>query len=154
MSKRHLTLKDVEDLLDLINTKETQEQNVQDKQINSQPTEETSGNNTKTSVPCTKPLVLEVPQSQSTHHASPSSNLVAQDRWSRDQHIEIVNIIGDLEKACLQEVWLPNLQLPSECLFANFLSEIEHKKVSEALKHPRWVDAMQEELNQFYRNKF
>ncbi|GKB78583.1 retrovirus-related pol polyprotein from transposon TNT 1-94 [Tanacetum coccineum] len=41
----------------------------------------------------------------------------------------------------------------SECLFANFLSEIEPKKVFEALKHPVWVDAMQEELNQFYRNK-
>ncbi|GKC06661.1 retrovirus-related pol polyprotein from transposon TNT 1-94 [Tanacetum coccineum] len=36
----------------------------------------------------------------------------------------------------------------SECLSANFLSEIEPKKVSEALKHPGWVDAMQEELNQ------
>ncbi|GJT81362.1 retrovirus-related pol polyprotein from transposon TNT 1-94 [Tanacetum coccineum] len=41
----------------------------------------------------------------------------------------------------------------SECLFADFLSEIEPKKVSEALKHPGWIDAMQEELNQFYRNK-
>ncbi|GJT69248.1 retrovirus-related pol polyprotein from transposon TNT 1-94 [Tanacetum coccineum] len=41
----------------------------------------------------------------------------------------------------------------SECLFADFLFEIELKKVSEALKHPGWVDAMQEELNQFYRNK-
>ncbi|GJV41948.1 retrovirus-related pol polyprotein from transposon TNT 1-94 [Tanacetum coccineum] len=41
----------------------------------------------------------------------------------------------------------------SECLFVDFLSEIEPKKVSEALKHPGWVDAMQEELNQFYRNK-
>ncbi|GJW46329.1 retrovirus-related pol polyprotein from transposon TNT 1-94 [Tanacetum coccineum] len=41
----------------------------------------------------------------------------------------------------------------SECLFAYFLSEIEPKKVSEALKHPGWVDAMQEELNRFYRNK-
>ncbi|GJV08391.1 zf-CCHC domain-containing protein [Tanacetum coccineum] len=29
----------------------------------------------------------------------------------------------------------------------------EPKKVSEALKHLGWVDAMQEELNQFYRNK-
>ncbi|GKD27233.1 retrovirus-related pol polyprotein from transposon TNT 1-94, partial [Tanacetum coccineum] len=36
----------------------------------------------------------------------------------------------------------------SECLFADFLSEIEPKKVSEELKHPRWIDAMQEELNQ------
>ncbi|GJV91515.1 retrovirus-related pol polyprotein from transposon TNT 1-94 [Tanacetum coccineum] len=43
--------------------------------------------------------------------------------------------------------------LTSECLFADFLSEIEPKKVSKALKHPGWVDAMQEELNQFYRNK-
>ncbi|GKC11750.1 retrovirus-related pol polyprotein from transposon TNT 1-94, partial [Tanacetum coccineum] len=33
----------------------------------------------------------------------------------------------------------------SECLFADFLSEIEPKKVSEALKHPGWVDAIQEE---------
>ncbi|GJU26240.1 retrovirus-related pol polyprotein from transposon TNT 1-94 [Tanacetum coccineum] len=41
----------------------------------------------------------------------------------------------------------------SECLFADFLSEIEPKRVSEALKNPGWVDAMQEELNQFYRNK-
>ncbi|GJT40226.1 hypothetical protein Tco_0940091 [Tanacetum coccineum] len=40
-----------------------------------------------------------------------------------------------------------------ECLFVDFLSEEEPKKVSEALKHPRWVDAMQDELNQFARNK-
>nr|GEX74551.1 hypothetical protein [Tanacetum cinerariifolium] len=30
----------------------------------------------------------------------------------------------------------------SECLFADFLSEIEPKKVSEALKHLGWVDVM------------
>ncbi|GJS39940.1 retrovirus-related pol polyprotein from transposon TNT 1-94 [Tanacetum coccineum] len=41
----------------------------------------------------------------------------------------------------------------SECLFVDFLSEIEPKKVSEALKHPGWVNAMKEELNQFYKNK-
>nr|GEW28783.1 hypothetical protein [Tanacetum cinerariifolium] len=41
----------------------------------------------------------------------------------------------------------------SKCLFVDFLSELEPKKVSEALKHPRWVDVMQEELNKFYRNK-
>ncbi|GJT60383.1 retrovirus-related pol polyprotein from transposon TNT 1-94 [Tanacetum coccineum] len=41
----------------------------------------------------------------------------------------------------------------SEYLFADFLFEIEPKKVSEALKHPGWVNVMQEELNQFYRNK-
>ncbi|GJS54133.1 retrovirus-related pol polyprotein from transposon TNT 1-94 [Tanacetum coccineum] len=41
----------------------------------------------------------------------------------------------------------------SECLFPDFLFEIELKKISKALKHPGWVDSMQEELNQFYRNK-
>ncbi|GKB20403.1 retrovirus-related pol polyprotein from transposon TNT 1-94 [Tanacetum coccineum] len=40
-----------------------------------------------------------------------------------------------------------------ECLFVNFLSEEEPKKVSEALKHSRWVDVMQDELNQFAKNK-
>nr|GEZ86563.1 uncharacterized mitochondrial protein AtMg00810-like [Tanacetum cinerariifolium] len=41
----------------------------------------------------------------------------------------------------------------SECLFSNFLSEIEPKMVFEALKHPGWVNVMQKELNQFYKNK-
>ncbi|GKG45340.1 hypothetical protein Tco_0495418, partial [Tanacetum coccineum] len=34
-----------------------------------------------------------------------------------------------------------------------FLPEEEPKKVSKALKYPGWVDAMQDELNQFARNK-
>ncbi|GKC27792.1 retrovirus-related pol polyprotein from transposon TNT 1-94 [Tanacetum coccineum] len=40
-----------------------------------------------------------------------------------------------------------------ECLFVDFLSVEEPKKVSEALQHPGWVDAMQDELNQFAKNK-
>ncbi|GJW69673.1 retrovirus-related pol polyprotein from transposon TNT 1-94 [Tanacetum coccineum] len=40
-----------------------------------------------------------------------------------------------------------------ECLYVNFLSEIEPKKLSEALNEEGWVIAMQEELNQFERNK-
>ncbi|GKB34354.1 retrovirus-related pol polyprotein from transposon TNT 1-94 [Tanacetum coccineum] len=40
-----------------------------------------------------------------------------------------------------------------ECLFVDFLSKEEPKKVFEALKHLGWVDSMQEELNQFSRNK-
>nr|GEX64529.1 copia protein [Tanacetum cinerariifolium] len=43
--------------------------------------------------------------------------------------------------------------LAHECLFVDFLSEEEPKKVSEAIKHHGWVDAMQDELNQFARNK-
>ncbi|GJY71566.1 retrovirus-related pol polyprotein from transposon TNT 1-94 [Tanacetum coccineum] len=36
-----------------------------------------------------------------------------------------------------------------ECLFVDFLSEEEPKKVSEAFKHLGWVDVIQEELNQY-----
>ncbi|GJR27211.1 hypothetical protein Tco_1103443 [Tanacetum coccineum] len=39
--------------------------------------------------------VLEAHKSQDTNLASTSSYPIAQDRWSRDQHIELVNIIGD-----------------------------------------------------------
>ncbi|GJY11064.1 retrovirus-related pol polyprotein from transposon TNT 1-94 [Tanacetum coccineum] len=46
-----------------------------------------------------------------------------------------------------------SVALAHECLFVDFLSEEEPKKVSEALMHPRSVDAMQDELNQFARNK-
>ncbi|GJR50376.1 retrovirus-related pol polyprotein from transposon TNT 1-94 [Tanacetum coccineum] len=94
---------DVEGPPDLINTKGTQELNVQDEHINHQLTEETSRNNTKTSVPITEPLVPEVPQSQDTNHAS---------------------------KSMLTRSMAAKLRAAStsECLFTNFLSEIELKK--------------------------
>ncbi|GJZ78798.1 retrovirus-related pol polyprotein from transposon TNT 1-94 [Tanacetum coccineum] len=43
--------------------------------------------------------------------------------------------------------------LAFECLYVNFLSEMEPKKLIEALKEEGWIIAMQEELNQFKRNK-
>ncbi|GJU94920.1 retrovirus-related pol polyprotein from transposon TNT 1-94 [Tanacetum coccineum] len=94
-------------------------------------------------------------QSPINHHASTSLNPVPQDRWSRDQHIELVNIIGEPTKGMLTRSMAAKLIAVSvsECLFADFLFEIEPKKVSKALKYPGWVDAMQEEPNQFYRNK-
>ncbi|GJR49087.1 retrovirus-related pol polyprotein from transposon TNT 1-94 [Tanacetum coccineum] len=46
-----------------------------------------------------------------------------------------------------------SVALAHECLFVDFLFEEEPRKVFEALKHPGWVDVMQEELNQFARNK-
>ncbi|GJT33857.1 retrovirus-related pol polyprotein from transposon TNT 1-94 [Tanacetum coccineum] len=117
---------------------------------------ESSRNNTETSVPSTEPSVLEVTQSQITHHASTSSHSVPQDIWLRDQHIELVNIIGEPSEGMLTRSMAAKLTTAStsECLFANFLFEIEHTNVFEALKHPGWEDAMQEELNQFYRNNF
>ncbi|GJS36165.1 retrovirus-related pol polyprotein from transposon TNT 1-94 [Tanacetum coccineum] len=78
-----------------------------------------------------------------------------QDRWSKDKHIELVNIIGYLGAGMLTRAMAKELSATSayEFLFVDFLSEEEPKKVSEALKHPGWVDAMQDELNQFARNK-
>ena len=40
-----------------------------------------------------------------------------------------------------------------ECLLHNFLSQEEPKKVEDALKDSDWVTAIQEELNEFERNK-
>ncbi|GJS86035.1 retrovirus-related pol polyprotein from transposon TNT 1-94 [Tanacetum coccineum] len=77
------------------------------------------------------------------------------DRWSQDKHIEPVNIIGNPRVGMLARSMAKELSAASahECLFVDFLSEEEPKKVSEALQHPGWVDAMQEELNQFSRKK-
>nr|GEY39612.1 retrovirus-related Pol polyprotein from transposon TNT 1-94 [Tanacetum cinerariifolium] len=83
--------------------------------------------------------VLDVTQSHISNQASTSSYHVPQDRWSRHQHIELVNIIGDLGEGMLTRSMAAKLTAASasECLFTDFLSEIEPKKVSEALKHPR-----------------
>ncbi|GKB22402.1 hypothetical protein Tco_0861803, partial [Tanacetum coccineum] len=88
-------------------------------------------------------------QSPITHHASTSLNIIPQDTWFRDQHIEIINIIGEPTEGMLTRSMAAKLIVASasECLFVNFLSEIEPKKVFKELKHPGWVNAMQEELN-------
>ncbi|GJZ03300.1 retrovirus-related pol polyprotein from transposon TNT 1-94 [Tanacetum coccineum] len=82
-----------------INTKGTQEQNVQNDQMITQPINVLSGNNTE-------------------------------DRWSRDQHIELIIIIGDSGEGMLTRSMAAKLTTTSasECLFANFLSKIEPKK--------------------------
>nr|GEX35744.1 hypothetical protein [Tanacetum cinerariifolium] len=61
-----------------------------------------------------------------------------QDRWSKDKHIDLVNIIGNLEAGMLTRAMAKKLSaaLAHECLFVDFFSEEEPKKVSEALKHP------------------
>ncbi|GJW97151.1 retrovirus-related pol polyprotein from transposon TNT 1-94 [Tanacetum coccineum] len=78
-----------------------------------------------------------------------------QDRWSQDKDIELVNIIGNPGAGMLTRAMAKQLSAASahECLFVDFLSEEEPKKVFKALKHPGWVDATQDELNQFVRNK-
>ncbi|GJW39320.1 retrovirus-related pol polyprotein from transposon TNT 1-94, partial [Tanacetum coccineum] len=140
---------------DLINTEGTHEQNFQNEKIINQPTKGPLGNNTEVSESINRSLVPDVSQSHISNQTSTSSHPIPQDRWSKDQHIKLVNIIGDPGEGMLTRSMVAKLTVASasECLFADFLSKIEPKKVSEALKHPGWVNAMQEELNQFYRNK-
>ncbi|GJT72157.1 retrovirus-related pol polyprotein from transposon TNT 1-94 [Tanacetum coccineum] len=146
---------DTEGPPDLINTEGTHEQNIQNDQMITQPTNIPSGNNTEVSGSITESLVSDVTQSHILNLASTNSHPVPQDRWSRDQHIELVNIIGDYGKGMLTRSMAVKLTaaLASECLFADFFSKIEPKKVSGVLKHLGWVDSMQEEVNQFYKNK-
>nr|GEV56306.1 hypothetical protein [Tanacetum cinerariifolium] len=124
---------DIEDPPDLINTEGTREQNVQDFQIITQPTDVPSGNNTEVSRPITEPLVPNVTQSHIPNQASTSSHLAPQDRWSRDQHIKLVNIIGNPGEGMLTRSMDAKLTTASasECLFADFPSEIEPKNLSE-----------------------
>ncbi|GJZ57381.1 hypothetical protein Tco_0612875 [Tanacetum coccineum] len=72
-----------------------------------------------------------------------------QDRWYQDKHSKLVNIIGNPGARMLIRAMAKQLSAASahECLFVDFLFEEEPKKVSKALKHPGWVDAMQDELN-------
>nr|GEY90123.1 hypothetical protein [Tanacetum cinerariifolium] len=120
-----------------------------------QPTSAPLGNNTEGSRSIIEPLVLDVMQSHISNQAPLSSHPIPQDRWSRYKHIKLVNIIDDPGKFMLTRSMTIKLTATSvsECLFADFLSEIEPKKVSKALKHPGWINTMQEELNQLYRNK-
>nr|GEZ15687.1 retrovirus-related Pol polyprotein from transposon TNT 1-94 [Tanacetum cinerariifolium] len=91
------------------------------------------GNNNEVSKPITKPLVPDVTQSYIPNQASTNSHPIPLDKWSRDQHIKLVNIIGNLGEGMLKRSMAAKLTAAShsKCLFADFLSEIEPKKVSE-----------------------
>ncbi|GJY57139.1 retrovirus-related pol polyprotein from transposon TNT 1-94 [Tanacetum coccineum] len=108
---------------DLTNTKGTNEQNDQDEQVIIHSIENPLGDNTEILVPTTKPSVPEVLQSQVSHQASISSHPVPQDRWSKDQYIKLVNIIGDPGEGMLTRSMAAKLTTTSanECLFANSL---------------------------------
>ncbi|GKB25779.1 retrovirus-related pol polyprotein from transposon TNT 1-94 [Tanacetum coccineum] len=93
-------------------------------------------------------------------HHSPSDEYfhlspVPQDRRSREKHIELVNIIEEPLAGITTKSRVRDSEAASayECLYVNFLSEIEPNKLIEAMEEEGWVIAMQEELNQFERNK-
>ncbi|KAD6455017.1 hypothetical protein E3N88_09723 [Mikania micrantha] len=60
----------------------------------------------------------------------------------------VENIIGNVEEGVRTRRSMHEANI---CLFSCFLSQIEPKKVAEALKDNSWVEAMQEELLQFER---
>ncbi|KAL8115584.1 hypothetical protein AgCh_022181 [Apium graveolens] len=67
-------------------------------------------------------------------------------KWDRSHTREA--IIGDPTVGVRTRTTTAN-----ECLHACFLSQVEPKKIDEALLDPDWISAMQEELNQFEKNK-
>ncbi|KAI3727550.1 hypothetical protein L6452_16166 [Arctium lappa] len=67
-------------------------------------------------------------------------------KWTKDHPIN--QIIGDQLAGVQTRRGIGNI-----CLYVNFLSVIEPKKIEEALEDSCWVTAMQEELSQFERNK-
>ncbi|GKE90860.1 hypothetical protein Tco_1571955, partial [Tanacetum coccineum] len=83
----------------------------------------------------------------------PQDNIL--NRWSRDKHIDLVNIIGEPLAGITTRSRIRDLDVASahECLYVNFLSETKPKKLTKALEEEGWVLAMTEELNQFERNK-
>ncbi|PWA72457.1 Integrase, catalytic region, Zinc finger, CCHC-type, Peptidase aspartic, catalytic [Artemisia annua] len=112
----------------------------------------------------TENQILEEPQAPTLeptpppNQASTSSKSYPrpQERWSRHQHSELVNIIGEPVEGMLTRSMAAKLTAASanECLFVDFLSTIEPKTVKEAMKHPSWVQAMRDELEEFDRNEF
>ncbi|GJS69040.1 retrovirus-related pol polyprotein from transposon TNT 1-94 [Tanacetum coccineum] len=76
-------------------------------------------------------------------------------KWSREKHIELVNIIGEplVGITTRSKIRESDAASASECLYVNFLSKMEPKKLIEALEEEWWINAMQEEPNQFERNK-
>ncbi|GJU10246.1 retrovirus-related pol polyprotein from transposon TNT 1-94 [Tanacetum coccineum] len=84
-----------------------------------------------------------------------SGHPIPQDRWSREKHIELVNIIGEHQAVITTRSKVRESKAASahECLYFNFLSQIEPKRLVEALEEEGWVLDMTKELNQFERNK-
>ncbi|GKE86134.1 retrovirus-related pol polyprotein from transposon TNT 1-94, partial [Tanacetum coccineum] len=88
---------------------------------------------------------------------SESTNLQEDDR---DETLIVVQPLPQINSPVANSVSGPlsrirdlEAALAQECLYVNFLLEIEPKKLIEALEEKGWVLAMTEELNQIERNK-
>nr|GFB20376.1 hypothetical protein [Tanacetum cinerariifolium] len=79
------------------------------------------------------------------HTVAPNSEHI--NTWTKDHPLE--NIIGELERPISTRLQLYEQAL--FCYYDAFLSSVEPKTYKNALTHACWIEAMQEELNEFKR---
>ena len=91
------------------------------------------------------PLVPELHSTSATDPSEDEPQLPAL-RWTRSHPID--QILGNPHSGIKTRHQTGNI-----CLFVNFLSLPDPKKIDDALFDPFWVAAMQEELSEFEKNK-
>ncbi|GJS47580.1 retrovirus-related pol polyprotein from transposon TNT 1-94 [Tanacetum coccineum] len=79
------------------------------------------------------------------HTAAPNSKHVT--KWTKDHPLD--NIIGELERPVSTRLQLHEQAL--FCYYDSFLTSVKPKKYKDALTQACWIEAMQEELNEFER---
>ncbi|GKA42215.1 retrovirus-related pol polyprotein from transposon TNT 1-94, partial [Tanacetum coccineum] len=79
------------------------------------------------------------------HIAAPNSEHVT--KWTKDHPLD--NIIGELERPVSTRLQLHEQAL--FCYYDAFLTSVEPKNYKDALTQACWIEAMQEELNEFER---
>ncbi|GJV96403.1 retrovirus-related pol polyprotein from transposon TNT 1-94 [Tanacetum coccineum] len=93
------------------------------------------------------PALNEPDQTESADHFKPvePQNNVIIELISDVQHLQTIPPSANIRDS--------DAASASECLYVNFLSKMEPKKLIEALEEEGWIIIMQEELNQLERNK-
>ncbi|GKB16827.1 retrovirus-related pol polyprotein from transposon TNT 1-94 [Tanacetum coccineum] len=79
------------------------------------------------------------------HTATPNSEHIT--KWTKDHPLD--NIIGELERPVSTRLQLHEQAL--FCYYDAFLTSVEPKNYKDALTQACWIEAMQEELNEFER---
>jgi len=87
-------------------------------------------------------------ENQTFHIDETKTNADLPREWRTSRYHPLDNIIGDISKGETTRHFLKDI-----CNNMAFVSLIEPKNLKEALIDEHWIIAMQEELNQFERNK-
>ncbi|GKE64783.1 retrovirus-related pol polyprotein from transposon TNT 1-94, partial [Tanacetum coccineum] len=77
------------------------------------------------------------------HSNAPISEHIS--KWTKDHMLQ--NIIGDPSRPVSTRLQLHEQAM--FCYYDAFLTSVEHKTYKDALTHSCWIEAMQEELNEF-----